>query len=98
MNRLQCLVPALILAMLPVLCYAQEKPRIAVLQLKAENAGHLEVSVMTHLIQNYFVNTHRYTVLERQDIDKILGEQSAAGMPIKTDAEAARFGKLLNVQ
>jgi hypothetical protein len=88
----------LILAMLPALCPAQEKPRIAVLQLKAENSGDLEVSVITHLIQNYFVNTNRYTVLERQDIDKVLREQSAAGVPIKTDAEAARFGKLLNVQ
>ena len=98
MNTIKILLPALVLVLLPALCPAQEKPRIAILQLKNENAGHLEVSVMTHLLENYFVNTNRYTVLERREIDKIRREQAEADFEIKTDAEAAQFGKLLNVQ
>jgi hypothetical protein len=98
MNTIKMILPALVLVLLPALCPAQEKPRIAILQLKNENAGDLEVSVMTHLLENYFVNTNRYTVLERREIDKVRREQAAADFEIKTEAEAAQFGKLLNVQ
>ena len=98
MNVIKMILPVLVLALLPSLCPAQEKPRIAILQLKNENAGDLEVSVMTHLLENYFVNTNRYTVLERREIDKIRREQAEADFEIKTEAEAARFGKILNVQ
>jgi len=98
MNTIKMILPVFVLALLPALCPAQEKPRIAILQLKNENAGNLEVSVMTHLIENYFVNTNRYTVLERREIDKIRRERAEADFEIKTDVEAARFGKILNVQ
>jgi hypothetical protein len=98
MNTIKMILPVFFLVLLPALCQAQAKPRIAVLQLKNENAGDLEVSVMTHLIENYFVNTNRYTVLERREIDKIRRERAEADFDIKTDAEAARFGKILNVQ
>jgi hypothetical protein len=97
MKTIKILFPGLILALLPVLCLAQEKPRIAILQLKNENTTDLEISVMTHLLENYFVNLHRYTVLERQDIEKIRREQAIADIPIRTNADAAAFGRLLNV-
>ena len=55
MNALKWITPCLVLALLPALCASQEKQRIAVLLLKNENVGDLEVSVMTHLLENYFV-------------------------------------------
>jgi hypothetical protein len=97
MNIVKKFFPFIVLALFPPLCLAQEKPRIALLQIKNENAADLEVTVMTHLLQNYFVNTNRYTVLERQDIDKLIRERSMKDF-VPTDADAARFGKLLNVQ
>jgi hypothetical protein len=97
MNTLKKFLPFIVLALFPSLCLAQEKPRIAIVQIKNENAEDLEVTVITHLLQNYFVNTNRYTVLERQDIDKLLHERSMKDF-VSTDADAARFGKLLNVQ
>ncbi|HUI91381.1 MAG TPA: CsgG/HfaB family protein [Chitinivibrionales bacterium] len=97
MNAMKIMLPVIVLELLPILCPAQEKPRIAVLQLKNENAGALEATVMTHLLENYFVNTDRYTVLERREINQVLSEQ-AAGFEVATDTDAARFGKLLKVQ
>jgi Curli production assembly/transport component CsgG len=98
MNARKGIFALFVLTLLQSLCTAQEKPQIAVLQLKNENATDLEVSVLTHLIENYFVNTNRYTVLERQDIDKVRRERAAADRVVTTDTEAARLGKLLNVQ
>jgi hypothetical protein len=103
MNALKSILALFALALLPCVCLSQEqplveKPRIAILQLKNENASDLEVSVLTHLIENYFVNTNRYTVLERQDIDKVRRERAATDVVVTTDTEAARLGKLLNVQ
>jgi hypothetical protein len=98
MKTVKNFFPFLVLVMLPTLCISQEKPRIAILLLKNENAADLEISVMTHLLENYFVNTNRYTVLERREIDKVRQERAMDDFPITTDAEAARFGKLLNVQ
>jgi hypothetical protein len=98
MKTVKSLLPFLVLVLLPSLCLSQEKPRIAILQLKNENTTDLEISVMTHLLENYFVNLNRYTVLERQDIEKIRREQAIPDAQIRTNADAAAFGRLLNVQ
>jgi Curli production assembly/transport component CsgG len=79
-------------------CLSQEKPRIAVLQLKNENAGELEASLLSRLVRNYLVNTGHYDVLDREDMDKILRERSLYSEKIPSDTDAAQFGKILNVQ
>jgi hypothetical protein len=98
MNTIKSLFPFFVLIVLPSLCLCQEKPRIAVLQLQGEKTLDLEISVLTHLIENYFVNTNHYTVLERHDVDKVRREQAMADSQIRTDAGAAALGRLLNAQ
>ena len=75
-----------------------EKPRIAILQLRNDDAGDLETSVLSRLIRNYFVNTGRFDVLDREDMDKILTERAIGTDKASTDSDAVRFGKILNVQ
>jgi len=77
---------------------ASEKPRIAILQLERENVTDLEASIVEHFLRSSFVNAGMYQVLDRNNMDKILKEQSMNGYGILSERDVAQMGRILNVQ
>lgn len=77
--------------------WAQEKPTLAVLGLERHNVADLDTRLLTNYIRDYFVNSGRYHLLDRENMDNVLREQSWPGYGV-TDERAAEAGRLLNVR
>lgn len=77
---------------------AEEKPAIAVLDFKGVNASAGDAEAVTQFVRNAVVNSGAYTVVEKQNMDRVLAEQAfqQAGC---TEADCAvKLGKILNVR
>lgn len=77
------------------------KPRIAVLGFSEESAGHWSGHVGT-AAEDWFVdslvNTQRFSVLERQQLQKILAEKHFQASGHVSASSAAQIGRMLGVQ
>jgi hypothetical protein len=77
---------------------SEDKPTLAVWKVKGEMVNSLETTVITNSMRMYFVNTSKYLVLDRENMDKLLQEQSMPQYGVTREMDAARLGRLLNVE
>jgi hypothetical protein len=77
---------------------AEESPTIAFLRLERQGVTVLEAAVVTNLIRTSLVNSGTFVILDRENMDKILQEQSIQDWSLLSDSTAVRMGKILNVE
>jgi TolB-like protein len=78
---------------------AQEvRPRIAVLDFQGTGVEAAEVIATADRIRVELVKREKFTVLERAQSEAILGELAFQQEGVTDPAQAAKFGKLLNVE
>lgn len=75
---------------------AGSKPRIAVLDLKAENVEEKTSKTITNMIRADLVNCGLFSVIERTQIDKILNEHGLNQTGIIDPKSAIHAGRLLS--
>lgn len=84
---------------LPASIYPQNhSQQIAVLDLDPIGVSQAESQTLTDRFRSELVNTGRFTVIERAEMDEILKEQAFQQTGCTTDACAVEIGKLLNVR
>jgi len=101
-----CLLWVLVCALVPA-CMAQQKKRVAVLNFEY---GTVQSSVsaifgtnqdvgkgISDLLVQKLVQDGKYSVIERNAIDKVLGEQNFANSDRVDSSTAAKIGKILGV-
>jgi TolB-like protein len=77
---------------------AAEKMTIAVMDFQAQDVARTEAVKISELIRNEMVNSGRYTVLERAQVDKILREQGFQMTGCTDITCAVQVGKLLSAR
>jgi len=77
---------------------AQNKKRIAVLNLQVHGLSGHESATLTDRLRGEMVKTGSFTILERGEMDEILKEQGFQLTGCTTDECAVEAGQLLNVQ
>lgn len=102
MKRLYSLLPPVLVLLnlfLPSQSFAQDKPRIAVVEFIVKvPAGRELGTAMSDLLTNALVQTEQYAVLERQAIERIRSEQKLTSTGEVDAATGAQIGKLLGAQ
>src|SRR6202049_3775130 len=101
-----CFVWVLVCALVPA-CMAQQKKRVAVLNFEY---GTVQTSVaaifgtnqdigkgISHMLVQKLVQDGKYSVIERNAIDKVLGEQNFANSDRVDSSTAAKIGRILGV-
>ena len=80
--------------------FAQQKiaKRIAVLELQGEGVSLAEARTLTDRLRSRLVNTNVFHVLEREQMDEILGEQGFQQSGCVSDECAVEVGQLIGVQ
>ena len=76
----------------------KEKSRVAVLDLELIGSTKEEGAAVVDQLRNEFVNFGTFTVLSRDQIEKLLGEQAFQSGGFTDQSEAVRVGKLLNAK
>ncbi len=74
-----------------------EKPRIAIVGLETNGVSELEGAAAELSIRNAFVNSGKYKVLDRENMDKILIERTIASDGLYDKDKALDIGRVLNV-
>jgi hypothetical protein len=76
---------------------AQEKPRVAVFDPTASGTSIDEGTKLAvqELISSTFVNTGKYTMVERSMIDKVMKEQAFQSSDMADNSQATELGKLV---
>lgn len=102
-----CLIWALICILVPA-CVAQQKKRVAVLdfdygtvQTSVEDLFRTNVDVgkgISDLLVQKLVQDGKYSVIERNAIDKVLREQNFANSDRVDSSTAAKIGRILGVE
>ena len=77
---------------------AQEKIKVAVLSFEAKNLNQETADAVTEILSTELFNSNRFKVVERQAIQKMLEEQSLQMTGVTDMSQAARIGKVLNVE
>jgi len=80
-----------------VLCSSEllaEKMRLAIMDFKADGVTKEEARRITELIRTEIINTGKFTVIERDQIDKILQEQGFQMTGCTDEGCAVQIGKL----
>ncbi len=72
--------------------------RLAVFDLAGEDVDSLEAVAATRFLVTDIVKTGKFIVLDRANIEMILGEQTFQRSGVTSPGDAAQLGKLLNVQ
>lgn len=75
----------------------EEKLRIAIVGLNKKGVSELEGEAAELSIRNAFVNSGKYEVLDRENMDKILIERTIASDGFYDKEKASDIGKVLNV-
>lgn len=80
--------------------YAQEKTikRIAILDLQGEGINQTEARTLTGRLRSKLVNTNTFHVLEREQMDEILGEQGFQQSGCVSDECLVEIGRLVGVE
>ncbi|MFH1422129.1 MAG: CsgG/HfaB family protein [Planctomycetota bacterium] len=74
------------------------KLRIACISFKAANEESIKYQItVQEMISTGFITSQRFSVIEREQIEKILKEKQLAQTDIVSAEDAASFGKILNV-
>ncbi len=84
----------LLLAVIPVFAVEQ----IAVSQLRADGLSESQTATLTDVLRSEISKTHKYTVLERSQMDQVLKEQGFQQSGCTDASCAVEIGKLLSVQ
>jgi len=87
-----------LLILLPVYLSGQEKKNLAVLDLDGFGISEQEAQVLTNRLRTYLVQTNKYQVIERQEMQQILTEQDFQIVGCTSDECAVEIGRLLGVQ
>ena len=74
------------------------KPRVAVLDFQGTAVGEAERKAVTNQFRSDLVNTGAFIVLDRAQTEAVLGELAFQQQGVTDPGEAARIGRLLNVQ
>lgn len=80
------------------LTYAGNKIQIAVMDLSAQDISNSTSASVSDFLRRDLVNTKRFTVLERKNMDVILKEQAFQMTGCTSSECAVEVGKILNVQ
>lgn len=90
------------LALLPLLSavsvLGSAPQRLAVFDLMGEEVDSLDAAAATRFLVTDIVKTGKFIVLDRANIERILGEQAFQRSGVTSPDDAARLGRLLNVQ
>lgn len=71
---------------------------IAVADLAGKNVSAMDAAIVSDFLRTELVKTRVFTVLDRQNMERILGEQKFQMSGCTSDECAVRMGKILNVQ
>lgn len=77
---------------------AEEQVTIAVLDFQATNAPASDAAAITQFVRAAVVRAHRYLVVDKSNMDKILGEQAFQQTGCTSQECAVKLGKILNVR
>jgi hypothetical protein len=77
---------------------ANQKPRLAVAPLRASNVAAEDAAVLADTLRSALVGTGAFRMVDRAQMEQILGEQRFQLLGVTNEAEAARLGRVLNVQ
>jgi len=86
-----------ILILFPVPGHA-EKPRLAVMDFRADGLSENNALRISELIRTEIINTGVYTVIERNQMDMVLKEQGIQQTGALSDEYALKVGELLSAQ
>lgn len=79
--------------------FGQERLRVGILSFGAKNGvAEGEAEVVAELFRNAIVNTGKYDVLDRENMDSILEEQEFQASGCTESECAVRIGQMLNMQ
>lgn len=87
----------IVLALFLVTLTASEKQRIAIVELDKKGITDLEGAAAELSIRNAFVNSAKYKVLDRENMDKVLIERTIASDGLYDKDRATDIGRVLNV-
>ena len=76
----------------------EKKLNFAIADLRGENVSAGDAAVMADLLRNELVKTEQFTVIEKQNMDKVLSEHAFQQTGCSSEECAVKLGKLLNVQ
>lgn len=77
---------------------ADAKVNIAVMNLNAHGVAEEDAIALSSRLRSILFNAYRYNVLERENMQDILGEQALQQAGATTDDNLVKAGKLLNVK
>jgi TolB-like protein len=75
-----------------------KKLNVAVADLAPQNASRGDAALIGDLLRGELVKARRFTVIEKQNMDKVLAEQAFQQTGCTSDECAVKLGKLLNAQ
>ena len=75
-----------------------KKLNVAVADLTPQNASRGDAALIGDLLRGELVKARRFTVIEKQNMDKVLAEQAFQQSGCTSDECAVKLGKLLNAQ
>jgi len=73
-------------------------PVVLVSQLAGQGVTPEEAALVTDMVRKELMATGKFRVIDRADMDKVLGQKAAQLAGLSADAETVQFGKLLNAQ
>ncbi len=79
-------------------CFAGKKDTIAVIDFEGQNVSAMDAVVVTGFLRTALVNNAFFEVTDRNNMEKILGEQGLQQTGCTTEDCAVKIGNLLNVQ
>lgn len=79
-------------------CFAGKKDTIAVIDFEGQNVSAMDAVVVTSFLRTALVNNAFFEVTDRNNMEKILGEQGLQQTGCTTEDCAVKIGNLLNVQ
>jgi TolB-like protein len=76
----------------------EQKDRIAVLDFKTVNIPNEKSRIISELIRTDLINSNKYIVIERSQVDMIFKEHGFSQTGVTDDSSAAKIGKLLTAR
>jgi curli biogenesis system outer membrane secretion channel CsgG len=77
---------------------AGDAPVVAISQINGQGVTQEEVALVTDMVRQELMATGKFRVIDRSNMDKILGEKVLQLSGAGSDAESVQFGKLLNAR
>jgi hypothetical protein len=88
----------IILLMNSLMVNADDKNNIAIVDLEGKGVSMSDASSITDILRSAMVNSHEFTVLERENMKSILAEQQFQSTGCTDQKCIVKMGKLLNVK